>query len=270
MATYDEAGSLIDDTPGLGLASAPSTEMMPGLSDADTMGGSSFGMPNLGFAAPEPRTLSDREYLQSLPTMEKIGLMLQSFSAGVAGRESPIDKVLKERRAQERERRADLTNTITVISKGTEVLRKMPPGIARDAVAAELGKAVGGGQLGEVFKAAGDQHQEIKAVLDTFSDPDVQNQLLKACGGTTDFRTCVMTQARDKDFMDRAHAQADSKRIPGIVAKLGPMVDQTGQPVTEEAWEFGGVVEDVIAAPDYWTDGAYNYKDAQCVHETKG
>jgi hypothetical protein len=45
----------------------------------------------------------------------------------------------------------------------------------------------------------------------------------------------------------------------------GPMVDQAGQPVTEEAWEFGGVVEDVVAAPDYWTDGAYHYKDAQCV-----
>lgn len=46
------------------------------------------------------------------------------------------------------------------------------------------------------------------------------------------------------------------------VDQLGPMVDPTGNPVMEEAWEFGGVVEDVIAAPDYWTDGSYHYEDS--------
>ena len=47
--------------------------------------------------------------------------------------------------------------------------------------------------------------------------------------------------------------------------EAGPMVDVGGNPVVEDAWEYGGIVEDVVAAPDYWTDGAYHYKDAQCL-----
>lgn len=65
---------------------------------------------SLAAAGPEPvcgRAWSDQEYLQSLPTIEKIGLALQAFSAGVAGRESPIDKRLREKRAQYREDQAD-------------------------------------------------------------------------------------------------------------------------------------------------------------------
>jgi hypothetical protein len=49
------------------------------------------------------------------------------------------------------------------------------------------------------------------------------------------------------------------------VDENGPVVDTMGNPVLEDAWEFGGVVEDVVAAPDYWTDGAYHYKDATCL-----
>ena len=237
---YDESGNLIGQAPGLGLASAPDTVMMtPDLGgDAGVSSGwspSSTGafvhesdLPSLGFAAPKP-TQSDQEYLQSLPTMQKVGLALQAFSAGVAGRPSPVDALLRNRRVRQQADRADLLNTINVIQKGTEVLRKMPPGISRDAVASQLSKAVGGGELGKVFQAAGDQHQEIKSVLDTFSDPDVQNTLIKACSGSADFRACVVTQARDKDFMDRAHAQADSKRIPDVVRKLSAVTDQIGK-----------------------------------------
>src|SRR3990167_475680 len=186
-------------------------------------------LPSLNISTPVQRTQSDQEYLQSLPTTAKIGLMLQSFSAGVAGRESPIDRVLKEKRARDQENRADLANTIRVIKEGTEILRKMPPGIARDAVARQLGTTVGGGDIAKVFELAGDQQQEVKEVLSTFSDPDVQGQLLKACSGSPDFRACVMTQARDKNFMDRAHAQADFKRIPAIGRKLTAALDQAGK-----------------------------------------
>lgn len=231
---YDESGNLLDPVPGLGLASAPATELMtPGVGDAgafDQSGsaGLSFKTPSLNLASPPPAQ-SEQEYLQNLPTMQKIGLALQAFSAGVAGRPSPVTELLKQRRAQQQADRADLLNTINVISKGTEVLRKMPPGIARDAVAAQLGKAVGGGEIAKVFTLAGDQQQEINTVLATFSDPDVQNTLIKACSGSADFRACVMTQARDKNFMDRAHSQADSKRMPDIVRKLSAVTDQIGK-----------------------------------------
>ena len=54
-----------------------------------------LGLATPGSASPIGRQQSDIEYLQSLPTMAKIGLMLQSFSAGVAGKANPIDQVLQ-------------------------------------------------------------------------------------------------------------------------------------------------------------------------------
>jgi hypothetical protein len=35
---------------------------------------------------------------------------------------------------------------------------------------------------------------------------------------------------------------------------MEPAFDEAGQPVMEDAWEYGGISEEVIAAPDYWTD----------------
>lgn len=35
---------------------------------------------------------------------------------------------------------------------------------------------------------------------------------------------------------------------------IGPVLDENGAPVTETQWEYGGTMEEVIAAPNYWTD----------------
>lgn len=43
----------------------------------------------------------------------------------------------------------------------------------------------------------------------------------------------------------------------------GPVVDPMGQPVMEDAWEHGGVVEEVIAAPDYVTSGQDHYGECE-------
>lgn len=43
---------------------------------------------------------------------------------------------------------------------------------------------------------------------------------------------------------------------------LGPMFAAAGQPLMEEAWEYGGMREEVIAAPDYWTSGEEHYDKA--------
>jgi hypothetical protein len=50
------------------------------------------------------------------------------------------------------------------------------------------------------------------------------------------------------------------------VDEIGPVYDiATGAPVMEEAWEWGGLVERVVAAPDYWTSGEDRYDEAQWV-----
>lgn len=46
----------------------------------------------------------------------------------------------------------------------------------------------------------------------------------------------------------------------------GPMFDMVTQtPITEMSWEYGGVIEDVIPAPDYWTSGEQEYRKASCL-----
>lgn len=46
--------------------------------------------------------------------------------------------------------------------------------------------------------------------------------------------------------------------------KLGTVYDmETRQPQMEEAWEWGGVEEEVIPAPSYWTSGEDDYTKAQ-------
>jgi hypothetical protein len=62
-----------------------------------------------------------------------------------------------------------------------------------------------------------------------------------------------------------SEAEGPHRVLRQKVDQLGPVVLPNGQPDMEEAWEFGGVVEEVVAAPDYWTDGAYHFKDASMV-----
>lgn len=46
--------------------------------------------------------------------------------------------------------------------------------------------------------------------------------------------------------------------------EFGPVFDmQTKQPVMEEAMEWGGVRQEIVAAPDYCTSGQQHYKDAE-------
>ena len=249
MATYDSQGNLVDEAPGLGFASAPGTQMMAPPSQGDAGVAESIGFKptatsgmqaqpqSLGFAAPEqsasqqpaPRSQSDQDYINSLPSIRRFGLALGELDADLKGEASPTEKLLQRKHAEDNRNQQYLLHTIEVVQKGTDVLRKMPEGMARDALAEQLGKSVGGGPIAEVFKAVGTQAKEIKEVLSTFSDPDVQTQLLKSCSGSGDFRSCVMTQARDKDFMDRAHSMADSKRMPDVVRKLAAVTERIGK-----------------------------------------
>lgn len=256
MATTYEDSPETDG--GLGLAGATDVQMMPPLDAPDPALGSSgefdtygynapssqapstFDIKSLGLGLAEPapmRTQSDKEYLQSLPLPQKIGLALQAFGAGVDGRASPVEALLERKRKQDSDNRSEMTNTINIIQKGTEILRKMPPGLQRDAVATELSKAVGE-KYAHVFAAAGSEQQdELKSMMGTFADPDVQNQVIKACSGTADFGQCWRKQANDETFMKRAYAIADSKRLPSIVQKIGPFIEQAAKSGVLDAYK---------------------------------
>lgn len=238
MAFLDSDGTDFDSSPGFSGTQATSLALPEvstggdagvaeqyGFRETGGLNLAKAGIPELALASPPPEQ-SEQEYLQSLPTMQKIGLALQSFSAGVAGRPSPVAALLKEKRLKDKENRDEVMTTINTIGKGSEILRKLPPGIQRDAVAKELGKAVGP-KYADVFKLVGSEREdELKSLTAVFTDPDVQNQLIKACSGSADFGVCWRKQAGDESFMKRAYATADAKQYEPVTRKLTAVIDQ--------------------------------------------
>jgi hypothetical protein len=73
--------------------------------NAETVGGSVFNHTDYQVASITHR--ADKEYLASLPTMEKTGLLMQAFSAGYAGRPDPIDELLDRKRERDRQNRIE-------------------------------------------------------------------------------------------------------------------------------------------------------------------
>lgn len=231
-ATFDDGSSPgFTASPQASIALPPVDSGGGDASVAEQVGGgsrlnlSAAGIPPVALATPPP-SQTEQEYLHSLPTGQKIGLALQAFSAGVAGRPDPIQGLLKERRAKQAADRADLANTITFIQKGTEILRKMPPGIARDAVANALGEKVGGGELANIFKAVGSQQEEIAAAVRTIADPDVRERIVQAVSGTADPIAEALKVIRNKSEMDRFEMMVDAKRIGTVTKKLTAAIDQ--------------------------------------------
>ena len=205
---------------------------VPGLGLADpTAGiGDTSALP-IGRSAPQSRSLgldpsvsarpqSDQDYLRSLSAGEKIGLMMQEFSAGVAGRASPIDNLLAKKREKEKQGMADLTNTLTLIKTGTDIVRKLPQGsLQRNAVLAELGKVAP--HLAPIFAAAGSENDDaIKNYLDVMGDPEVKNMAVKQCSQNPDFSGCILALSKDNDWSKRAETVVDAKRLSGLTTKM--------------------------------------------------
>lgn len=108
---------------------------------------------------------------------------------------------------------------------------------------------------------------EAAKALDTILDYEKQK-----CGESELIaEAAVMAQCHGDVLFYPQWSEADGphrvqKAVP-VADDAGAQVDEAGQPITtyEMDWEYGGCVEDVIAAPDYWTSGEDHYKQAQWV-----
>jgi len=205
------------EAPSLGL-----TDVTAGIGDTSALPVAqprSLGLGTTGGMSGRPQ--SDQDYLRSLSAGEKIGLMMQEFSAGVAGRASPIDTLLKQKREKEMRGMQELTNTITVLQKGSEILRKLPQGsLQRAAIAEQLGKAVGP-RFAPVFAAAGsEQDDAIKNYLDVMGDPEVKQMAVKQCAQSSDFQGCVLKLSLDDSWGKKAETVVDAKRMPALTTKM--------------------------------------------------
>ena len=180
-------------------------------------------IPGLALAAPKP-SLSDQEYLDNLPTREKIGLALQAFSAGVAGRESPIDKLLKNRREEQREARRELVDTTTILTKAFEESRKYGPDTLQGKAVLGAYKKLLPPELAGALDAVGTENEDqVRSLTGLVSDPDVQSALVKVCGRD---RACWVKQVNEKDWLQTQYATVDTKRMAQALPKLRAFKEQ--------------------------------------------
>lgn len=238
-----------DDTPDLdfagdaGLASSPATAIMPGFGGGDASVAEQFGFksgpsgmlsaasPDLGFAASAPplqtaqdRLQSDKDYLANLPTHMKIGLALQAFSAGVAGTESPIDKLLKRKHEQDAAARKELVDTTGILTKAFEEIRKYDKDSMQGKALVSAYKRLLPPEMGKALDAIGtDQEDTAKSLTGLVADPDVQTALIKTCGRD---RACWVKQVNDKDWMTQQYQTVDTKRMASALPKLRAFKEQ--------------------------------------------
>lgn len=191
------------------------------------------------------RSEDDKTYLQSLPTSQKIGLMLESLGAGINGGPNPIDRLLDNKRKREVEFRNELRTNIATITAGMEAVRKLPPGKARDALIEQIDRASGGnGIASEALKSVGtDQEEQIRGTLATIKNPRVQKMLTDAVIGSADPRAEALRLMGDKDFMDRAEKAADLDAMPSVTAKLRVIARAMDEKMGLKTYTFAELAE---------------------------
>ena len=249
---YDEVGNPLDH--GLGLASSTeaSSVAMPDLGgesgyamDAVTIGDQDVPMfdrgqgtagrpgepqllssdtSSLGFTRRGARTQSERDYLASLPAMQKVGLALRAFQAGVHGKPSPVEELLKNKRAEDREARREMMDNTTILTKAFEEARKYGVDTIQGKAVLGAYKRVLGPQWGKTLDAIGTENEETaKSLTGLVSDPDVQAALVKSCGRD---RACWQKQVNDKDWLATQYATVDTKRLAGALPKVRAFKEQ--------------------------------------------
>lgn len=188
------------------------------------------------------RSTDDQEYLKNLPTAQKIGLMLQSFSAGVNGGGNPIDALLDNKRKRETEFRAELGTTIKTIHEGMLLVKQMPPGKARDALIEQISRASQGsaGEVKAALLSVGTQQEDaVKQSVSMLENPAAQKYVVDAAGGDPEKARALL---KDKDFMDRVEKRFDAAVMPTLTSKMrvisqslakvaGQVKDAAGNPV---------------------------------------
>lgn len=250
---YDEVGNPLDQ--GLGLASSTeaSSVAMPDLGgesgyamDAGTIGDQDVPMfdrgqgtagrpgepqllssdtSSLGFTRRGARTQSERDYLASLPAMQKVGLAMRAFKAGVDGRPSPVEELLANKRAEDREARREMMDNTTILTKAFEEVRKYGgPGTLKGRAILNAYKEGLGPRWGKTLDAIGTENEDTaKSLTGLVSDPDVQAALIKACGKDSE---CWQKMVGKKDWLKEQYQTVDTKRLAGALPKVRAFKEQ--------------------------------------------
>ena len=165
------------------------------------------------------RNDDDREYLRSLPTAQKVGLLLESFGAAVNGQANPIDRLIANKGKREAEFRQELSSTVQTIAKGMEVVKTIPPGKARDGMIEMIVRSAGGSQeVRNALLSVGTEHEgEVRESVGALLSPAVSNMVVKLSGGDP---AKARELLKDKDFMQTMREKSDQEVMPSVISKV--------------------------------------------------
>lgn len=169
------------------------------------------------------RGSDDDEYIKSLPTHKKIGLALQAFGAAVNGQANPIDVLLENKRKREAEFRQELGATTQLIKGGIDMVKKIPPGPARNALVDMIARQAGAGgeTVRNALMAVGTEAEaDLNDVVSSLDSPQARAMFVKTVSKSDNPRAEAMKLLGDKDFMDRLIRTADNEAAPKVLAKL--------------------------------------------------
>jgi hypothetical protein len=241
---FAEGGEVVDPTQAIDLpaSSSPGLGGLPAEGQASDSGAATDaaitsaeqGAAPAAVAAPAARnpvtaykaerTADDQQYVKNLPTDQKIALALQAFGAGVTGGPNPIDVLLARKQKREAEFRAEFTTNLQNIKEAVDIVRRTPPGKARDALVEQLTRSAGPNApfIEAALKGIGTaQEDAFKQNVQMFSNPAVQSQLTTMCGASPDPQGCLQGIMKNKEAMEDLQKRGDAALLPQIYSKMG-------------------------------------------------
>lgn len=214
-----------DESLGLAMP-APVTDRSTMATDAAPIAAAPQQQPTSGLGLADYKSArgnDDAEYLKSLPTAQKIGLLLQSYQAGVEGRPNPFQQVLEQKRKREVEFRAEIGTTIQTIKSGVELVKSMPPGKERDALIEQVVRSAGvnGPVIKNALMAAGtDNEKALTDIVSVIENPHARELLITTASKAADPRKEALKLISDSDFMKRLEQRADQTTLPVVTTKM--------------------------------------------------
>lgn len=211
----------MEPLPAQGQPQAPSSfgfgvpeQAPPGLPSSPT----GLGAPQAAPQMPLPADVEERQYLQGLPMLDKIGLAMQAFSSGVSGQQNPINALLQQRRQAKVAMKAELADNMKNLSMGMEILDRLQPGTEQYTAMAEMLSRKMPDFAGAFQGHGQGRSGKVRAIASVLSSEDAQDALVKASGGDP---ATAQRLIADGDFVSKVLIPAaDGAALPLALGKI--------------------------------------------------
>lgn len=174
--------------------------------------------------------------------MGKLGLVLQSFGSGMAGKPNPVASLVEEKRKDRLAKVAEFKLHLEAAKDGVEMSRKLPAGTDRETFMDSYSKrmdSISPG-LGDMFRSLG-KSPDVAKMLGKYADvPAVQMSLQMDPSGQS-----LMKLIQSPEFMKGLEHQLDQRELPVVQRKVQMLVqhfDQVAPPEMVDKIKKDGVI----------------------------